>query len=187
MMRSPGCVTSPHLLPPHTGKMRHPSHPAMPMGTLDHNGNEQRGAGHHANRELFSKFTTEVLCAIGFLCDPPVKGPHFIPEVTAARLGQGGGQPQALPPASLFPTVQKKLRLWRLQDLTPSPPARPPSMWIPLPHPFPLLTPSHLAVGWHWAGGCPEQLPQWQGSGLRRIRAPAREARKMAWWWSPAG
>lgn len=44
-----------------------------------------------------------------------------------------------------------------------------------------------LAVGWHWAGGCPEQLPQWQGSGLRRIRAPAREARKMAWWWSPAG
>lgn len=131
------------------------------------------------------KFTTEMLCATGFLHDPPVKGPNIIPE--GYLPGWGMMEDSQRCPSScilILPECSKRT----VEILVPDPqmPSLPP-MWTPLPHPSPLLAPSHLAVGWHWAGGCPEQLPQWQGSGLRRIRAPAQEARKMAWWWSPAG
>lgn len=151
------------------------------MGHLGVMGTSKR----HANKELIFQFTTEMLChrtppgptsgrpqrhprgqlpGWGMAGDSQ-RGPSLLCSnfTTAFKNGPGSPGPQAPPPPAL-PTP---------------PPGTPPS-------PVPLQDPSHLAAGWQWAAGCPEQLPQWQGSGLRRIRAPAREA-KMAWWWSPAG
>lgn len=49
---------------------------------------------HHAKQVAVFQVSTEMLCATGLLGDPPVKGPNVIPEVAAARMGNGGGRPE---------------------------------------------------------------------------------------------
>ena len=150
------------------------------MGHLSAMGTSKR----HANKELIFQFTAAMLC---HRTPPgPTSGrPQRHPRGQLPGWGVAGGSQRPFPPVfSFYQSVQNKGpgSPGRSPVAEPSPTCPP---WTP-PSPMPLRGPSHLAAGWQWAAGCPERLPQWQGSGLRRIRAPAREA-KMAWWWSPAG
>lgn len=157
------------------------------MGHLSVTGTSKRDGSHHANKQPFFQFTTEMLCVTGLLRDPPVKGPSVIPGASCQAGEWWRTAREALPSCILILPRCSKKGSWKPWYPSPEPTCPPVHPVEPSPAPCPLQDPSHLAVGWHWAGGCPEQLPQWQGSGLRRIRAPAQEAKKMAWWWSPAG
>lgn len=116
----------------------------------EYDGNKQRDANHHANRQLFFKFTTEMLSAIGLLRDPPVKGPNVIPEVAAARLGNGGGQPER--PFLLYSNFTRVFKK-DCGNLVLDPfPTSPPSLHVdPSPSPFsppgPFSPGSGLALG----------------------------------------
>lgn len=118
------------------------------MGLLNVVGTSKRDAKSCKIGSSF-KFTTEMLFATGLLGYPPVKGPNVIPEVAAARLGNGGGRPET--PFLLYSNLlecSKRI----VEALVPEPfPTCPPSLVDPYPSPFsppgPFSPGSGLALG----------------------------------------
>lgn len=163
------------------------------MGHLSVTGTSKRDGSHHANKQPFFQFTTEMLCVTGLLRDPPVKGPSVIPGASCQAGEWWRTAREALPSCILILPRCSKKGSWKPwypspEPRAPSPPALQSTPWSPLPP----LVPSRTLLTWQWAGtgqevalnschngralGCggseprPKRQRRWHGGGRRQVR-----------------